>query len=152
MPEVTAEGDTVIERLVDAPIGLVWLMWTDPAHFATWYGPAGATIGTARLQVETGGERVVEMTVQTPVGARTMWFAGVHVEVVEPRLLVYTEAMTDREGGVPQSVVTTVRLELAEDDGRTRLRLTHHGVPSDSPGAIGWNMALDKLQMALRPV
>jgi uncharacterized protein YndB with AHSA1/START domain len=34
----------VIERTFDAPVGLIWQMWTDPDHFAAWYGPDGATI------------------------------------------------------------------------------------------------------------
>ena len=136
MPELSTEDVTVIERLIDAPITHVWSMWTDPVQFAVWYGPPGASIDTARLDVQPGGERAVAMTVQTPGGARTMWFTGVHVEVVELRLLVYTEAMTDRDGGAPQSAVTTVRLELTADENQTRLRLIHHGSqvrPSEGP-------------------
>ena len=32
----------VIERSFDAAVELIWAMWTDPKHFAAWYGPAGA--------------------------------------------------------------------------------------------------------------
>jgi activator of Hsp90 ATPase-like protein len=32
----------VIERIVDAPLALVWRMWTDPEHFRAWYGWAMA--------------------------------------------------------------------------------------------------------------
>jgi uncharacterized protein YndB with AHSA1/START domain len=149
MPERTTDDAVVIERLVDAPIERVWSMWTDPQHFASWYGPAGAGCGTVRFDLRSGGERVVAMTVPTPAGERTMWFAGEHVEVVEPGLLVYTEAMTDSDGGAAQGPVTMVRVELTEDDGRTRLRLTHHGIPAGSPGATGWAMAFDKLEAAL---
>ncbi|HJR25008.1 MAG TPA: SRPBCC domain-containing protein [Acidimicrobiales bacterium] len=149
MPEQTTGDALVIERVVDAPTADVWSMWTDPERFALWYGPAGATIGTVRFDLRPGGERVVSMTAPTPGGERTMWFSGEHVEIDAPGLLVYTEAMGDAHGGSPQSPVTTVRLELAAEDGRTRLRLTHHGIPADSPGATGWQMALDKLQAAL---
>ena len=148
MPEQSSDEATVIERFIDAPIGQVWSMWADPAQFASWYGPSGAIIATARLDVRPGGERVVAMTMQTPGGARTMWFGGVHLEIEEPRLLVCSESITDGDHGEAQSPVTTVRLELAEADGGTRLRLTHVGVPPDSPGASGWTMALDKLVAA----
>ncbi len=33
--------------------------------------------------------------------------------------------------------------------GRTKMVMTHTGVPSDSPGAMGWTMALDKLATRL---
>ena len=95
-------------------------MWTDPERFAARYGPTGATVGTVRFDLRPGGERTVAMTVQTPSGERSMWFTGEHVEIDEPRLLVYSEAMTDRDGATPQSPVTTVRLELADEAGARR--------------------------------
>jgi uncharacterized protein YndB with AHSA1/START domain len=31
-------GDAVvIERSFDAPVDLIWRMWTDPEHFKAWY-------------------------------------------------------------------------------------------------------------------
>lgn len=38
-----------------------------------------------------------------------------------------------------------MRVELQETDDRTKMLLTHVGIPSDSPGSMGWNMAFDKL-------
>jgi len=40
---------------------------------------------------------------------------------------------------------TEVRVEFAAVGGRTTMVMTHSGIPADSPGAIGWTMALDKL-------
>jgi uncharacterized protein YndB with AHSA1/START domain len=149
MPEQSTDDAVVLDRLIAAPRPTVWAMWTDPTHFGSWYGPASATCGTVRFDLRVGGERVVAMTVQTPGGERTMWFTGEYQEVDEPSVLVYTEAITDRDGGVPQSPITTVRLELTAEGPGTRLRLVHQGIPADSPGATGWQMALDKLEAAL---
>jgi uncharacterized protein YndB with AHSA1/START domain len=150
----------VIERTLDAPIALVWQMWTEPEHFAAWYGPDGVAIPVARLDVRVGGTRLVCMEMQTPDGPRRMWFTGEHLEVSAPRRLVYTESMADEHGNVlsPAAMgmppghpeTTTVTIELEDLGSRTRLVLTHAGVPSDSPGAAGWNMALDKLASHLR--
>jgi uncharacterized protein YndB with AHSA1/START domain len=150
MPEHDTDDAVVIERLIDAPVEDVWMVWTHPEHFAAWYGPAGATIETTRIDLRPGGERVVAMSVATPGGQRTLWFTGEHLEVSAPHLLVYTEAMTDRDGGAPEPPVTVVRLELQEQDGFAHLRLTHQGIPSGSPGAAGWNQALDQLEALLR--
>jgi hypothetical protein len=46
---------------------------------------------------------------------------------------------------VGHPTTTEVRVELENVDGRTRMVMTHAGIPSDSPGAAGWAMALDKL-------
>jgi hypothetical protein len=40
---------------------------------------------------------------------------------------------------------TEIRVELENVGGRTKMVMTHAGVPADSPGAAGWAMALDKL-------
>ena len=41
--------------------------------------------------------------------------------------------------------------EWGEDvGGRTKMVMTHLGIPGDSPGAAGWAMALDKLATHVR--
>jgi uncharacterized protein YndB with AHSA1/START domain len=156
MTENTDSGDAVvIERTFDAPVGLIWLMWTDPEHFKGWYGPEGATIPVAKMDVRIGGSRLVCMEMQSPGGPMSMWFTGEYRQVVENELLVYTESMSDENGkvtspsdmGMPggHPTVTEIRVELEELGGHTKMVMTHVGVPSDSPGAVGWTMAFDKL-------
>jgi hypothetical protein len=41
--------------------------------------------------------------------------------------------------------VTEVRVDLQEVGGRTKMVMTHSGIPAGSPGAAGWTMALGKL-------
>jgi uncharacterized protein YndB with AHSA1/START domain len=145
----------VIERSIDAPVNLVWQMWTDPEHFKAWYGPAGAVIPVAKMDVRVGGTRLICMEVQSPNGPMQLWFTGEYREVVENERLVYTESMADESGnvsspadmGMPDGhpITTEVRVELDDVGGRTKMVLTHTGIPSDSAGAAGWAMALDKL-------
>ena len=148
-----------IERTLKAPPSLVWQMWTDPAHFAAWYGPMGATIPVSELDLRVGGARKVCMEMETPNGPMQMWFVGEVEEIVENERFVYTEAMADADGnvmtpaemGMPEGAPsnTQVVVELTEVDGGTKMVMTHVGVPADSPGAQGWGMALDKLEAAL---
>lgn len=149
------DDSVVIERTFDAPIATIWQMWTKAEHFQAWYGPTGATIPTADMDVRVGGKRLVSMQMQTPNGEMSMWFAGEYVEVNPTSRLVYTEAMSDETGrilspeesgmppGHPES--TEVVVELEEVGDGTRMVMTHRGVPADSGGAMGWKMALDKL-------
>ncbi len=150
-----SQDSVVIDRTFNAPIGLIWKMWTDPDHFKAWYGPQGATIPVAKLDVRVGGMRLVCMEMTTPNGPMQMWFTGEHLVVAKPERLVYTESMSDEDGnvkspsemGMPEGHPTTteVRVELQETDDRTKMVLTHVGIPAGSPGAMGWNMAFDKL-------
>jgi uncharacterized protein YndB with AHSA1/START domain len=145
----------VIERSFDAPAAIVWGMWTNPEHFKEWYGPDGATIPVAKMEVRVGGTRLVCMEMRTPEGPLRMWFTGEYREVIENELLVYTESISDESGkvlaptdmGMPEGhpMTTEVRVELRDLGGRTKLVLTHVGIPADSAGAAGWTMAFDKL-------
>ena len=135
----------VIERLFDALVDLIWQMWTDPERFKAWYGPDGATIPVAKMDVRVGGTRLVCMEMQSPSGPMLMWFTGEYREVIENERLVYTESISDEHGNV-SSPTTVVRVELEDvGGGRTKMVMTHAGIPGDSPGAVGWVMALDKL-------
>lgn len=150
-----AQGAVVIEYSFDAPRDLIWQMWTEPEHFKAWYGPGGATVPLARMDVRVGGSRLVCMEMETPGGPMRMWFTGEYREVVKNKRLVYTESMSDENGnvlspsdiGMPEGHPTTteVTVELQDDDGRTKMVMTHAGIPADSPGAAGWVAALDKL-------
>ena len=100
------------------------------------------------------------MEFQAPDGPMRMWFAGRYREVIENERLVYTESTTDEAGNVlapadigmpddhPATTTVTVRLENVH--GRTRMTMIHAGIPTDSPGAAGWTMALDKLDARVR--
>ena len=95
------------------------------------------------------------MEMPTPDGPMQLWFTGEYREVIENERLVYTESLSDENGIVssPPSTgmseghptTTEVRVELEDVGGRTKMVMTHSGVPGDSPGAVGWAMALDKL-------
>jgi uncharacterized protein YndB with AHSA1/START domain len=156
---ISSQHAVVIERIFDAPVDLIWQMWTDPEHFKAWYGPPGATIPVANMDVRVGGNRVVCMEMPAPGGPMQMWFAGEYHDVVEGQRLVYTEFVSDEQGNrlSPTDLATgeghpttEVRVELEDLGGRTKMVLTHAGIPSDSAGATGWAMALDKLGALLQ--
>ena len=144
-----------LKRTFDAPIDVVWRMWTDPALFQQWYGPMGMSIPTAEMDVTVGGTRKINMQMQTPERTMSMWFIGVFKELNAPNRLVYTESMCDPEGTIisPQSMgmpegspdITEVIVELSEDGGKTHMTMVHVGVPAGTAGEGGWNQALDKL-------
>ena len=156
---MTDTQSVVIERTLDAPIELVWKMWAEAEHFAAWYGPMGASIPSAEMDVTVGGRRFICMEMAGPEGTMQMFFAGSYVEIDEPTRLVYTEAVADADGnalppeatGMPAGapMETRVIVELEDLGGTTRMVMTHEGVPADSPGGMGWQMAIDKLEAHL---
>jgi uncharacterized protein YndB with AHSA1/START domain len=160
MTDPDTQAAVVLERDFDAPVHLIWKMWTDPDHFKEWYGPDGATVPVADMDVRVGGTRRVCMEFETPDGPMRMWFAGDYREVIENERLVYTESTTDEAGnalapadmGMPDDhpTTTTVTVQLERVQGCTRMTMIHTGIPAGSQGAAGWTMALDKLAARVR--
>lgn len=149
----TTKDAVVIERIFDAPVDLIWQMWTQPEHFKKWYGPEGFTVPSAEMDVRVGGKRLVCM--ESPDGSMKMWMTGEYVEVVPHERLVYTDSMADEHGnvvspsaiGMPDGHPATTEVTVLFEDvgGRTKMVMTHAGVPADSPGATGWNQAFAKM-------
>ena len=143
----------VIERTFDAAIDLIWQLWTDPEHFKSWYGPQGFTVPVADMELRVGGKRLICMA--SPDGSMKMWTTGEYVEIVPVERLVYTESPADENGnvvspsamGMPDGYPTTTEVTVLLEDlgGRTKMVMTHAGVPASSGAGGGWNQAFDKL-------
>lgn len=148
--------DVQIERTFAAPIDLIWAMWTEAEHYANWYGPMGAKIPKAEMDVRVGGRRHIGMEMDTPNGPMQMFFIGEYKEITPKTRLVYTEQMGDADGnpmtaeqmGMPpgSSMETSIVVELEDLGDSTKMLMTHIGVPADSPGGQGWNMAIEKME------
>jgi len=45
-----------MSRLINAPVELVWKVWTEPDHIKHWWGPEGFTNTISKMEVVPGGE------------------------------------------------------------------------------------------------
>ena len=125
------------EVTIAAPAAVVWELLTTAAGLVRWVGPEAVAD-----PVPGGTLRWVH-----PDGATVV---GRYVELVPCRRLVFTYGWEHGRMGVPPES-TTVEIELAEEDGVTTLRLTHHGLP---PAVVddherGWAYFLGLLRGAL---
>jgi uncharacterized protein YndB with AHSA1/START domain len=156
MSDSTISKDAVvIERTFEAAVDFIWQLWTQPEHFKNWYGPNGATIPVAKMDVRVGGKRLICMEMQRPNGSMKMWTTGEYMEIIPNELLVYTESMADENGnvispsamGMPEGYPETTEVTVLLEDlgGRTKMVMTHAGMPAGSGADGGWNQAFDKL-------
>jgi uncharacterized protein YndB with AHSA1/START domain len=153
MSDTNSKDAVIIERTFEAPQALIWQMWTDAEHFKQWYGPQGFTVPVADMELRVGGKRLVCMA--SPDGSMKMWTTGEYVEIVPTERLVYTESPADENGnvvspaamGMPEGYPATTEITVLLEDlgGRTKMVMTHAGVPADSGAGGGWNQAFDKL-------
>jgi uncharacterized protein YndB with AHSA1/START domain len=52
----TQDRELLLNRIIDAPIELVWEVWTQPEHIAQWWGPNGFTTTISTMNIEPNGE------------------------------------------------------------------------------------------------
>jgi uncharacterized protein YndB with AHSA1/START domain len=152
MTETSKPGDgrldLTITRLIDVPRPLVWKVWTTPEHLKKWWAPKPVETTECEIDLRPGG--AFRTVMRLPDG-QEMPVAGVYLEVVENRRLVFTDTL--QPGWRPsQKPFFTAILEIADEGGRTRYtatalhkdeadRATHESWGFDQ----GWNKALDQL-------
>ena len=115
--------DLVLTRLIHAPAAALFRCWTDPALIPQWFVPQPWSIAQAEVDLRPGGASLVVM--RDPDG-NEFPNAGVYLEVVPDRKLVFTDAYT--AGWVPaekpfMTAVITFEPE-GPDGGHTRYTAT----------------------------
>ncbi len=159
MSDSTTSADAVmIERIFDAPVDLIWQMWTRPEHFKKWYGPTGFTVPVAEMDVRVGGRHLFCMA--SPDGGMKMWSTGEYTEVVPKERLVYTDSPADENGnvlspsavGMPEGYPATTEVTVLLEDlgGRTKMVMRHAGVPAGADD--GWRQAFAKMANHIKTI
>jgi len=82
----TAERELRIERVLHAPVDLVWEVWTNPEHIKNWWGPDGFTNSIHKMDVATGGEWL--LTMHGPDG-KNYPNKSIFREIVKHKKIVY---------------------------------------------------------------
>ena len=114
--EVPADQPLIImSRTFDAPLELVWTVWTRPEHVAYWFGPHAAN-EIVEYDVRTGGKwRVVSAM---PDGSRIVFF-GTYL-AVEPKSMIRNTFVV--EGMFEEDARYYEEHHFEERDGKTFYR------------------------------
>lgn len=92
-PLTTQQGELTITRVVDAPVELVYRVWTDPVHMAKWWGPQGFSNPVCEMDVRAGGKIRIDM--EAPDG--TLYsMRGVYLEVLKLEKIVFSSVSLDQ--------------------------------------------------------
>jgi uncharacterized protein YndB with AHSA1/START domain len=148
-------NELTIIRVLDAPREKVWRACREPEALRQWWGqPKGATMLVCKVDFRVGGALHVE--VEPPDGAR-LWFKWIYREIVEGERLVLEQHSSDEKGrelDTPGRPASTITLRLEDQNGKTKLTITHAGMASDVHPVErykeGWSQSLDRLADSLR--
>lgn len=164
--ETAGAEQFVINRTFDAPLNVMFEMWTDPKHIARWLPPTGMKMEMLHTEIRPGGSTFYFMNGEN--GTR-MYGKINYLEVQQPDRLVYTQQFCDENQKIsrhplaptwPETMLTTVKLS-EEGPDRTRVTVTWevHGAATreeletftKAKGGMteGWTGSFDKLEIYL---
>ena len=118
--ERKSDRELVVTRIFDAPVRIVFEVWTKPELFMRWWAPKsmGVPLLSCDMDVRAGGKYRLEFGQDA---SNSMAFFGKYIEVVPHSRLVWTN--DEGEDGA----VTTVTFE---EQGRKTLLIFHELYPS----------------------
>jgi len=155
----------VINRTFDAPIDVMFEMWTNPDHFSKWLPPEGFTMKFIRSDIKVGASTFFFMT----NGNLKMHGRAEYLKIEKPGRIVYTQQFCDENEKIsrhpkvsawPETMLTTVKL-TAEGPDQTRVTVTWEPQGATTPGELeafikekagmtrGWTGSFDKLEELL---
>jgi len=162
----------VINRSFDAPIAVMYDMWTKPEHMSTWSPPTGFTMSFIRADIRVGGGSFYLMTNGSSENNVTMYGRVAYLDMDKPNRLVYTQQFCDEHENIsrhpmaptwPETMLTTVHF-TEEAPNRTRVTVTweaHGAVTAEELDVfmkarggmtMGWTGSFDKLEAQLEGV
>ncbi len=89
----TADREIRLTRVLNAPVELVWEVWTDPEHIKNWWGPNGFTNTITKMDVQPEGEW--DLVMHGPDG-KDYKNKSVFKEVVKYKRLMYEHVSTPK--------------------------------------------------------
>jgi uncharacterized protein YndB with AHSA1/START domain len=164
--ESSGKPQFVINRSFDAPLDVMFDMWTKPEHFSQWLPPTGFTMRFLRAEIKPGGSALYCMSGGEGI---TMYGRVQYLKIQRPDCIVYTQEFCDEHENLsrhpmapvwPATMLTTIKL-TAEDTDRTRVTVTWepYGATTLEEVAVflearggmtqGWTGSFDKLEELL---
>lgn len=156
----------VINRTFNAPLSLMFEMWTDPMHFSKWLPPTGFDMTFIRSDIKPGGSTFYYMS---GGDGSKMYGRTSYLEIKRPDRLVYTQQFCDEKENVtrypmaptwPETMLTTVTLsEEGPDQTRVTITWEPYGkvtqeeletfIKARGGMTQGWTGSFDKLETYL---
>lgn len=158
----------VINRSFEAPIDLVFDMWTKPEHIANWLAPRGFDTKFMRADIKSGGSSFYLMS--NDAAGIKMFGRAEYLEVEKPHRISYRQQFCDENENVsrhpmaptwPATMLTTIQL-AEEGPKQTRVTVTMQAIGENTDEEIatftngragmtmGWTGSFDKLEEYLQ--
>jgi len=126
-----------VTRTFNAPVEMVWKLWTDPELVKRWWGPAHFTSPVARIDFRIGGRSVVSMLAPAEMGGQEFYSVWEYVSINPLNSIEFIQNLADDAGnkvapvdvGMPPDFPTDIKTVVSFKkiaEGTTEMTITEY--------------------------
>lgn len=147
-----------VTRTFNAPVEMVWKVWTDPELVKRWWGPKHFVSPVAKIDFREGGKSIVSMKAPKEMGGQEFYSIWEYVKIIPLQTIEFIQNLSDQEGnktdptkvGMPADFPLDIRTvvsfrELANNT--TAMTVTEYAAfgTISNFAQIGLEQSLDKM-------
>ena len=147
-----------VTRTFNAPVEMVWKVWTDPELVKRWWGPKYFSSPVAKIDFREGGKSLVSMLAPKEMGGQEFYSIWEYVKIVPLETIEFIQNLSDKEGnktepvklGMPPDFPLDIRTVVTfkeVENGKTEMTVIEYaefGTISNF-AQIGLEQSLDKM-------
>lgn len=124
-------------RIFNAPVEMVWRIWTEPELVKRWWGPKNYISPVARIDFRLGGKSIVSMKAPEELGGQEFFSIWEYIKIVPLKTIEFIQSLSDEEGNktdpvavgmpsdFPLDIKTVVDFKEVEN-GKTEMTVTEY--------------------------
>jgi uncharacterized protein YndB with AHSA1/START domain len=106
-----------VTKTFNAPVEMVWKLWTDPELVKRWWGPKHFTSPVAKIDFREGSKSLVSMKAPKEMGGQEFYSIWVYVKIDSLKIIEFIQSLSDEHGnkidptkvGMPSDFPTDIR-------------------------------------------
>lgn len=87
-----------VTRTFNAPVEMVWQVWTDPELVKRWWGPKHFTSPFAKIDFREGGKSIVSMKAPNEMGGQEFYSIWEYVSIIPLKTIEFIQNLSDKDG------------------------------------------------------
>lgn len=147
-----------VTRIFNAPVEMVWKLWTDPELVKRWWGPKHYISPVAKIDFREGGKSIVSMKAPKEMGGQEFYSIWKYIKIVPLKTIEFIQSLSDEDGNktdpvkvgmpsdFPLDIKTVVSFNEVED-GKTEMTVTEYAEfgSISNFAQIGLEQSMDKM-------
>jgi uncharacterized protein YndB with AHSA1/START domain len=87
-----------VTRVFNAPVKLVWKVWTDPELVKRWWGPKHFISPVAKIDFREGGKSIVSMKAPKEMGGQEFYSVWEYSKIIPLETIEFIQSLSDKDG------------------------------------------------------